>query len=102
MKKSKTIMVCLVFSIFSCRNTGTNNPLDIEQNTIDALLGELNPVLMYELWGAPETLDGTDNKYWVYYLSKGNISLVSKKSDSIVIFAKRGKSAAIDYKLKEL
>jgi len=54
----------------------------------------------YESWnvlGYPKTLEGTDNRYWVAYLEKGDVSFVSEKTSDIIIFAAFGRNSAPDY-----
>ena len=52
----------------------------------------------YELWvngifGAPDTLDGTDGRYWVAHLAEIDVSFVSEKSSEEVLYVGHGKSA---------
>ena len=52
----------------------------------------------FELWvsgifRAPDTLDGTDGKYWVAYLPEIDVSFVSEKSSDEVLYVGHGKSA---------
>ena len=52
----------------------------------------------YELWvngifGAPDTLDGTDGRYWVAHLAEIDVSFVSEKSSKEVLYVGHGKSA---------
>lgn len=50
-----------------------------------------------EIYGTPETLEGTNNKYWIAYLPKIDVSFVSDKTTDEVIFVDRGKKAAPEY-----
>ena len=52
----------------------------------------------YELWvngifGAPDTLVGTDGRYWVAHLAEIDVSFVSEKSSEEVLYVGHGKSA---------
>ena len=52
----------------------------------------------FELWvsgifRAPDTLDGTDGKYWVAHLPEIDVSFVSEKSSDEVLYVGHGKSA---------
>ena len=52
----------------------------------------------YELWvngifGAPNTLVGTDGRYWVAHLAEIDVSFVSEKSSEEVLYVGHGKSA---------
>ena len=47
----------------------------------------------YELWvngifGAPDTLDGTDGRYWVAHLAEIDVSFISEKSSKEVLYAR--------------
>ena len=77
--------------------TESVDPLMIGQETVDALIGNKVPFDKWTVWGSPETLDGTDNNYWVVYLDSANISFVSDKSTQIVLFADFERESAITY-----
>lgn len=102
MKKATAILIFSMFTMASCRNKTEPDPLNISQGTLNDLIGKEVPWQHYAEWGAPETLDGTDNQYWVVYLGKANISFISDKSTQTVIFTGRGKNAAIDYRKDKL
>ena len=48
-------------------------------------------------YGSPETLEGTNNKYWLAYLPKIDVSLVTEKTTDNILFVGRGKKAGPDY-----
>jgi len=73
------------------------DPLMIGQDVINALIGNKVPFDKWNIWGNPETLEGTDNQFWVVYLDSANISFVSDKSTQIVLFADFNKNSALDY-----
>jgi len=55
------------------------------------------PYDKWEIWGYPETLEGTNNKYWLAYLPNIDISFLSKKSNDVVLFSGNSKTAAKSY-----
>lgn len=74
-----------------------NDPLKIGVDSVNALVGKPVPYEMWEKWGAPKTLEGTNNQYWVVHLDSANISFVSNKSTDEVLFASFEERAAIEY-----
>ena len=61
----------------------------------------INKTVPYEKWGeygTPETLEGTDSKYWVAYLDKIDMSFISTKENDTIIFTGNGKDSAIKEK----
>ena len=61
----------------------------------------------YELWvngifGAPDTLDGTDGRYWVAHLAEIDVSFISEKSSKEVLYVGHGKSAQDYLEKKEV
>lgn len=80
-----------------------NNPLNISTDSIKALIGKKVPYDKWEKWGAPKTLEGTNNRYWIAYLDSANVSFVSEKLSDKVIFADFDENSAIKYvsELKE-
>jgi hypothetical protein len=59
--------------------------------------GKKVPFAKWDIYGSPETLEGTNNKYWIAYLPEIDVSFVSEKTTDKVIFVGRGKKAAPDY-----
>ncbi|MFT4176484.1 MAG: hypothetical protein QM627_07490 [Luteolibacter sp.] len=59
--------------------------------------GSKVPYKKWNIYGTPENLDETDNKYWVAYLPNIDVSFVSDKASDKVIFVGRGKTSAPDY-----
>lgn len=74
-----------------------NDPLNIGVDSVKALIGNTVPYDKWEIWGQPETLEGTNNQYWVVYLSKANISFVSDKTTDSVLYAGFDENSAINY-----
>ena len=60
-------------------------------------VGQKVPFEKWAVYGAPETLDGTDNEYWVAYLPDIDVSFVSEKANDAVVFVGHGKESAPDY-----
>jgi len=60
-------------------------------------VGKTVPFDKWDILGNPRTLDDTNNRYWVAYLDKVNVSFVSEKSSNIVIFAAFGERAASEF-----
>jgi len=60
-------------------------------------VGKKVPFDKWESFGSPDTLEGTNNREWLVYLSKIDVSFVSNKNTDEVIFVGKGKSAANDY-----
>jgi hypothetical protein len=61
----------------------------------------INKPVPYEKWndyGMPETLEGTDSKYWVVFLDKIDMSFISTKENDTIIFTGNGKDSAIKEK----
>jgi len=56
----------------------------------------------WKVWGTPETLDGTNDKYWVAYISKINVSFISEKKTDKVIYSAFDKYSAIDFLNKKI
>lgn len=75
-------------------NKSTKDPLSIGEPNVKALVGQKVPYDKWSEWGAPQTIEGTDNKYWVAYLESANISFVSEKSTDVVIYAGFDKNSA--------
>lgn len=59
--------------------------------------GKKVPFAKWDIYGSPETLGGTNNKYWIVHLPEIDVSFVSEKTTDKVIFVGRGKKAAPDY-----
>ena len=78
----------------AARKTGEQQQAEAE-NFLSNGVGKKVP---YELWvngifGAPDTLDGTDGRYWVAHLAEIDVSFVSEKSSKEVLYVGHGKSA---------
>lgn len=73
------------------------DPLNIGRENVKALVDKKVPYNKWDAWGSPETLKGTDDKYWVCYLPKANISFVSEKKTDLIIFADFNKGSATWY-----
>ena len=78
----------------AARKTGERQQAEAE-NFLSNGVGKKVP---YELWvngifGAPDTLDGTDGRYWVAHLAEIDVSFVSEKSSKEVLYVGHGKSA---------
>ena len=56
-------------------------------------VGKKVPFDKWDIFGSPNTLDGTNGKYWVAYLPKIDVSFISEKSSDDVIYVGSGKSA---------
>ena len=78
-----------------------NDPLNIGKDSVKALIGNTVPYDKWEIWGQPETLEGTNNQYWVVYLRTANISFVSDKTTDSILYAGFGENGAINY-IKEI
>lgn len=63
--------------------------------------GKKVPFAKWDIYGSPETLEGTNNKYWIAHLPEIDVSFVSEKTTDKVIFVGRGKKAAPDYLVKK-
>jgi hypothetical protein len=74
-----------------------NDPLKIGMDSVKSLMGQDVPYDKWGVWGHPETLEGTTNRYWVVYLDSANISFVSDKSTDKILFASFEASSAINY-----
>ncbi len=81
----------------SIEPTEYSDPLKIGIDSVKALVGKPVPYDMWEKWGTPKTLEGTNNQYWVVYLDSANISFVSDKSTDKVLFASFEESSAMNY-----
>ncbi len=86
----------LVFLGKSAENVN-KDPLNIGKNGIKSLINKEVPHDKWSDWGYPETLEGTNNQYWIVYLEKANISFVSEKKSDKVLFAGFYKDSAIEY-----
>ena len=51
-------------------------------------------------WGYPITLEGTNNSYWLAYLSEANISFVSRKTTDEILFVGYSREVAMDWTAK--
>lgn len=96
------IMLVVIFYDDTSESGNTNitefsDPLNIGQDSIKSLIGEKVPYDKWEIWGTPETLDGTGNQYWVVYLNLANISFVSNQATDEIIFAEFEKTSAINF-----
>ncbi len=67
------------------------------ENFVSNGVGKKVPYEKWSIVGSPETLDSTNNKYWVAYLPDIDVSFVSEKASHKVIFAGYGKRSAPDY-----
>lgn len=74
-----------------------NDPLNIGRENVKALAGQKVPYDKWGVWGNPQTLEGTDNQFWIVYLDSANISFVSDKSTQIIEFADLGANSATKY-----
>ena len=85
------------------KEANSEDPLNIGKEAISELINKKVPYEKWGEWGSPETLEGTDNKYWVVYLPTANISFVSIKDSDTIIFIDFNKQSAINYlnKIKE-
>ena len=63
------------------------------KNFVSNGVGKKVPFDKWDIFGSPNTLDGTNGKYWVAYLPKIDVSFVSEKSSDDVIYVGSGKSA---------
>jgi len=70
------------------------NPLNMGDDSLKKWVGQSTPFELWSVWGSPETLEGTTNKYWIIFLPKANISMVTSKSDQKVMHAELGRGAA--------
>lgn len=59
--------------------------------------GKKVPFEKWSVYGSPETLDGTNNKYWIAYLPEIDVSFVSEKTSDEVLFVGHGRQSAPDY-----
>ncbi|PXX26240.1 hypothetical protein C7967_1151 [Thalassospira sp. 11-3] len=73
------------------------DPLNITSANLESMVGNPTPFEKWAEWGRPETLDGTNNQYWVIYLPTANVSMVADKSTQTVLFADFGKTSAMDH-----
>jgi hypothetical protein len=73
----------------------TNDPLNITKDSINALVGKNVPFNKWNTWGLPETLEGTDGKYWIVYLDSANVSFVSDKNTDKILFIDFDKKSAL-------
>lgn len=94
----------IIIGLFSEESTDSktdliefNDPLQIGMDSIKSLVGQKVPKENWNIWGAPKTLEGTNNKYWVAYLDSANISFVSLKATDEIIFAGFEEVSAINY-----
>ena len=63
------------------------------KNFVSSGVGKKVPFDKWDIFGSPNTLDGTNGKYWVAYLPKIDVSFVSEKPSDDVIYVGSGKSA---------
>lgn len=75
----------------------STDPLKLGETAIEALINKKVPYDKWSEWGQPETLEGTNNKYWIAYLEKANISFVSEKQSDKILFAGFDKNSALEY-----
>jgi len=102
--KAKSIVfaifaVIFLYFIFSGddNSNDTSDPLSLGQKTVNSLVGKKIPYSKWDKWGGPETLEGTNNKRWIAYLDKANISFISNKKTDIIKFAGFGKESAAEH-----
>lgn len=69
-----------------------NDPLKIGTDSLELLIGEKVPYEKWNIWGSPETLEGTNAKYWLAFLPKANISFASSKENDIIEYIGFGKN----------
>lgn len=60
-------------------------------------IGEKVPYENWNIWGYPETLQGTNGKYWIAFLPKANISFVSSKENDLIEYIDFGKDKASEW-----
>ncbi len=82
------LILTLIVTLNACKMNTQPNPLKI--NT-DELIGISTPFEKWQEWGYPETLEGTDNRYWAIYLEKANLTLITRKSEQRVVHAQLGR-----------
>lgn len=82
------LILVILATLNSCKMNTEPNPLDI--NTKE-LIGVATPFEKWSEWGSPETLEGTDNRYWAIYLEKANLTLITRKSEQRVVHAQLGR-----------
>jgi len=67
------------------------------KNFVSSGVGKKVPFEKWSIFGAPDTLDGTDGKFWVAYLPEVDVSFVSTKASKRVLYVGVGKNGASDY-----
>lgn len=70
------------------------DPLGIGIDSVNALVGNPVPYHLWERWGFPNTLPGSNGQYWLVYLDSANVSFVADKSTEIILFAAFGENSA--------
>lgn len=91
-----TVGDCVVATVPKIKSTSkktATDPLGVGQAELDKLIGNKIPYQMWDEWGNPQTLPGTNNSQWVVYLPKANISFISNKKTDTITFANFGKGA---------
>ncbi|RDY58464.1 hypothetical protein [Flagellimonas nanhaiensis] len=64
--------------------------------SLDSLIGKNIIIDDYDLWGSPETLNGTNSKYWAAYFPKAQITTIAIKGDRTIKYVEHGKINASD------
>lgn len=54
-------------------------------------IGQKVPFDKWDKYGSPETLDGTNNQFWIVYLSKINMTFKARKTTFIILSIKKGR-----------
>ena len=66
-------------------------------NFVSNGVGKEVPFEMWSIFGSPDTLDGTNGKFWVAYLPDVDVSFVSMKASKKVLYVGFGGNGASDY-----
>ena len=66
-------------------------------NFVSNGVGKKVPFEMWSILGSPNTLDGTNGKFWVAYLPDVDVSFVSMKASKKVLYVGFGENGASDY-----
>jgi len=96
---SVTMAFIIIYQLLSSSSSYMERSMSSSKINTSSLIGmeytPKNAGFLADQYGYPETLPGTNNKYWIAYFPNGDFTITSNKDTNRIISVKRGRHSEI-------